>query len=132
MKFSLDSGSGSYAITACGADGVRVNGVLHTVGLVVMPDLLVEAWPPPSVAALTAEHLIELLDGQQPDVLLLGSGARQCFPERTVLRACAERGVGIEVMDTAAACRTYAVLMAEGRRVMAALIVDWTDGEAQP
>jgi uncharacterized protein len=72
---------------------------------------------------LTAEHL-SALAGFRGDVLVLGTGARQRFPSPQLLRPLVEAGIGIEIMDTPAACRTYNILVGEGRAVAAALIVE--------
>jgi uncharacterized protein len=74
-------------------------------------------------AALTAEHLAQLT-AFPCDVLLLGTGRRQRFPAPALLRPLIESGRGYEIMDTAAACRTYNILVAEGRIVLAALIIE--------
>ena len=59
----------------------------------------------------------------QPEVVVLGTGARQVFPPASVLAACLSRGIGIEVMANPAAARTFHVLAGEGRKVVAALIL---------
>ena len=72
---------------------------------------------------LASTHLNAAL-ALQPEVVLLGTGARLHFPPAEVLRPLIEAGIGYEIMDTSAACRTYDILMAEGRRVLAALVID--------
>ncbi len=86
-------------------------------------------WPPASFAELTAEHLLAAI-ALEPEVILLGTGARQCFPPSRILAPVYEAGIGIEVMDTPAACRTYNVLVQDGRRVAAALIINDTNIDA--
>ena len=81
-----------------------------------------EDWQIASVAALDAAAAIYLIN-LAPEILLLGTGARQSFPATAVLREFARAQIGVETMDTAAACRTYNILMAEGRNVVAAIIV---------
>ena len=88
-----------------------------------MPEQLDEQWGPNSFAALTETHLADLLT-LPCDVLLLGTGNRQRFPSPALLRPLIEAGRPIEVMDTPAACRTYNILVAEGRAVAAALIIE--------
>ncbi|MCC6530986.1 MAG: Mth938-like domain-containing protein [Burkholderiales bacterium] len=109
-------------ITACGQQFVAVNGVRYQRSLLVMPDAIVPDWPVAQLAALTAAH-IEALLASRPEVVLLGTGAQLTFPPAAVLRPLIDAGIGYEIMDTGAACRTYAILMGEGRRVLAALIV---------
>jgi uncharacterized protein len=123
MKLHADSHAGQNAVTAYGPGFVAVNGKRYEHSLIVAPDHLNLAWPPTSVGELCANHLIDLA-AAQCDVVLLGTGARQRFPASAVLKPMIDARIGIEVMDTAAACRTYNVLMAEGRKVVAALIVE--------
>jgi uncharacterized protein len=79
-------------------------------------------WPPSQFDQLQAEHFISLID-REPEMVILGTGATQRFPHPNVLRPLLEHGIGVEVMDTGAACRTYNVVVAEGRRVIAALLM---------
>ena len=71
---------------------------------------------------LAPEHFAELAE-QAPEIVILGTGARQQFPAPALLRPLLERGIGVEVMDTGAACRTYNIVVAEGRQVIAALLM---------
>jgi uncharacterized protein len=82
----------------------------------------VEAWPVTDAAAMTVADMQPLID-MQPDVVLLGTGPRQVFPSAQVMAAVMRHGIGIEVMDNAAAARTHAVLAGEGRNVVAAFIL---------
>ena len=91
--------------------------------LLLLPDRFDPAWGPPCYAELALAHMEALVDLGCP-VLLLGTGERQRFPAAALLRPLVEAGVGIEIMSTAAACRTYTLLAAEGRRIAAALIVE--------
>jgi uncharacterized protein len=88
-----------------------------------MPDDLILDWVPQSLAELQAQHF-EALHNFDVQMLLLGTGARLRFPDSRHLAPLYERGIGVEVMDTPAACRTYNILMAEGRQVAAALLID--------
>lgn len=123
LKFHADPRSAYHAVTACGADHVAVDGRRLHRSLLLLPDHLDETWGPDSFVALSAEHLLSLL-AVSCDVLLLGTGHRQRFPAMPLLRPFYEAGRGIEIMDTPAACRTYNILVAEGRKVAAALIVE--------
>ncbi|WP_372015448.1 Mth938-like domain-containing protein [Pseudoxanthomonas sp. 10H] len=114
-----------YAWVLRGADGhhARVNDRVLERNFALAPDRLIEDWPAPAVAtALEPSHLDPLL-ALAPELLVLGTGGRQQFPPPAVLAACLTRGVGIEVMDNAAAARTYNVLAGEGRRVVVALLL---------
>lgn len=122
MKLHLDRNAGQNAFTGYGPGYVMVNHLRYERSLVVLPDRLVEDWGVVAPGALTLGHM-EGLAALAPEVLLLGTGARQVFPEPALLAPLAAAGIGLEVMDTSAACRTYNILMAEGRRVAAAIIL---------
>ena len=123
MKLHLSNSEGRNQITSCASGFVAVNGVRHAHSLLVTPSELVADWPASDAHALTSAHLDAALE-LQPEVVLLGTGSRLHFPPTDVLSPLIEAGIGFEVMDTGAACRTYNILMAEGRRVLAALIVE--------
>ncbi len=97
---------------------------LHRVGepVVVTPEQLITGWMDGDIMDLRAEHL-EALCAVEMEVLILGTGPRQVFPHPRHLRPLVERGIGVEVMDTAAACRTYNFLISDGRRAAAALLL---------
>ena len=122
MKLHLDGDIGGNRVTGYGEGFVEVNAQTYTRSLVVAPDRIVADWPPGTVGEVNEGHL-ETLMGMAPEILLLGTGARQRFPAPSLLASAAKAGVGIEVMDTAAACRTYNILMGEGRSVIAALLI---------
>jgi len=123
VKLQADSRTPYLSITACGVDHVAVNGRMLQRSLLLLPEHLDENWGPASFTALAQTH-IEILAHTSCDVLLLGTGQRQHFPPPALLRPIYETGRGIEVMDTPAACRTYNLLIAEGRLVCAALIIE--------
>ncbi|ALJ37172.1 hypothetical protein D9623_15075 [Azospirillum brasilense] len=99
-----------------------VSGQWRTGAVVVLPDRT-EPWRPQDFAALTAEDFAPVI-GAEPRVefLLLGSGARMQLLPKALRQSLRDAGLVVEVMDTGAACRTYNVLLAEGRRVGAALL----------
>ncbi len=88
----------------------------------LLPDAVIEGWAPAGFGALTERDFDALL-ANQPELVLLGTGERQQFPHPGLLRPLSAAHVGVEAMDTRAACRTFNILAAEGRRVAAALIV---------
>ena len=122
MKFHLDAPGGVHQVRGYVPGQLRVNDRTHTASLILTATALIEPWRPTSAADITSADLEPLL-GLAPEVVLLGTGAGQRFPGPEVLRILHEQRIGIEVMDTAAACRTFNVLVAEGRAVAAALIV---------
>ena len=107
-----------------GADGqsARVNERVLTASFIIAPDQLVEGWSPRDIATLDAEAMQTVL-ALEPEVVILGTGGQQAFPNPEVMAACLQRGIGIECMANAAAARTYDVLAGEGRRVVAAFLL---------
>ncbi|CCD28777.1 Conserved hypothetical protein [Candidatus Glomeribacter gigasporarum BEG34] len=127
MKLQPDNSGAHQGITAYGSAFVEVNGIRYTHSIIVMPEGPVRAWPAPSFAALTHacfQDLIQTLSGSAMiELLLFGSGARLRFPSPQLMTPFVERNIALETMDSHAACRTYNILAAEGRRVAAALLV---------
>ena len=122
MKFAQEFGAGNYAITAYDNGFIKVNETVHTTSLIIAPEKVDTEWPAENFADLDTESLSCVLDWE-PEIVVLGTGERQQFPRAEVFRLFQERGIGLEVMDTGSACRTYNVLMAEGRQVAAALLI---------
>ena len=122
MRFSLDSDANHYSITSYGLDWVRVSQQEFRRSLIVTPERLVSDWPPQTFGDLVEAHF-EVIAGLEPEIVLLGTGSRQHFPRPPLVRSLLARGVGVEIMDTSAACRTYNIIMLEGRRVAAALLL---------
>lgn len=121
MKFTQEFGAGTYAITAYASGQIRVNETVHTTSLIIAPARLDTEWAPEVFEDLNTETLAPLLTWE-PEIVVLGTGKSQRFPAPEVFRLFREQGIGLEVMDTGSACRTYNILMAEGRHVMAALL----------
>lgn len=122
MRFTLEMPPGTHLVTGVGPHGVRVGDQWHVRSLVVSAAELVTDWPVASAARLDLEQLAPVLQ-LAPEILLLGTGSRIHFPDGALFAALAARNIGLEVMDTTAACRTYNVLVNEGRPVVAALIL---------
>lgn len=110
------------AVDAIGPAAARMRQEVLTRSLVVTPEHLIRDWPPQALGELAIGHMQVLVE-LQPEVVLLGSGSRFAWPETAVLAPLMQAGIGYEVMDTAAACRTYNILMSDGRRVAAALLM---------
>jgi len=121
MKLQADINPSLNTFTGYGADYVEVNRQRFTGALVVQPEGDVQPWRAESFEALAAEHFAELL-ALAPEVVILGTGERQRFPHPRLTAALFEARIGFEAMDTRAACRTYNILMSEGRRVLAAML----------
>jgi len=122
MKIEREQTEGRNMFTGYGAGYVEVNRTRYSSSLVVGPDTLVADWPLESIDALAADHLAAILE-MKPEIVLLGTGAAFAFPDPARLAPLRNAGVGVEVMDTNAACRTYNILLGEGRNVVAALII---------
>lgn len=110
-------------VTAYDDAGVELNAVRFDHSLIVLPETAPVAWPVTSFDSLTAENFAQL-DAISPDVVILGTGERQRFIHPRLIAALTSRRIGVECMDNQAACRTYNILMAEGRKVALALIFD--------
>lgn len=121
MKIHLESGAGRNLIRTYAPGTVIVNDQAYTHSLIVTPTQVTD-WPPASFAGLLTAHF-EMLAELQPEVVILGTGAKLQFPSPAITRALVEAKIGLEVMDTGAACRTYNILMSDGRRVAAALLM---------
>ncbi len=109
-------------IRAIREDAIQVGERWYSDTLVVTPDAIIPDWSPVNIASLTESDL-EVVWALAPELVLLGSGPAIEFPSPRLLTLGPQRGIGFEVMDTAAACRTYNILASEGRKVAAALIV---------
>lgn len=123
MKLHLSNTGSINLFTAYGDGYVAVNHEKHDKNLILLPDALVPEWTAATPATLTEADMQALL-GLGVEIVLLGTGSRLRFPPGALLRPFAPAGVGLEVMDIQAACRTYNILASEGRRVAAALLFD--------
>ena len=119
MKLHADGSTTRITAYGPGYFAIGERTVRH--GIIITAEGTIAPWPPAVPADLDEEHLRELIS-YRPEVVLLGTGARQAFPPSELLRPFAEGRLGLEVMDTAAACRTFNVLAAEGRKVVAGLL----------
>jgi len=121
VKLQADRIEGTNAIARHGPDGVIVNGREHRSSVIVPWQGEVTDWQVDSFDALT-EANFKALAQLKPELVIFGSGPRIRFPKPALIRPLIDARIGIETMDTAAACRTYNVLLAEGRTVVAALL----------
>ena len=122
MKFHRQNPTGQNLFTGYGAGYLMVNHVRYERSLVVTPERIVEDWRAEGIDGLTAGDF-EFLLALKPEIVLLGTGVTLRFPRPALSHCLAQAHIGLEVMDTAAACRTYNILVAEGRRVLAALLL---------
>ena len=122
MKIHLDNTAGAHRITGYGAGYVSVNEEALTRSFILTPEALIRDWGPQNIVDLDAASL-QAVARLSPVIVLLGTGIEQRFPPSTLLAPMLAQGIGVEVMTTAAACRTYNILVAEGRPVAAALLI---------
>lgn len=123
MKLHLQPRAGLHLVSRYAAGTVSVNEVAYTHSIILLPDAVIADWGAVGFDALQVIHF-ERLATFQPEVAILGTGHRQRFPAPVLTAALIRAGIGLEVMDTGAACRTYNILAGEGRRVAAALILE--------
>lgn len=123
MKMHADRAEGANAISRHASEGVIVAGVEHRSSVLVPWRGAVQPWGVERFEALD-EASFEPVLALEPELVIFGSGSRLRFPPPAILKALMARRIGFEVMDTPAACRTYNVLLAEGRAVVAALLFE--------
>lgn len=121
MQLDAEPGSGNY-IQSVTPEMVRINGRDFRSHVIVSAGQIIADWQPRAIAELQLEDFQAALDGQ-PETILFGTGARHRFVSNFLLTAIMSQGIGFEVMSTAAACRTYNLLLGEDRRVVAALLL---------
>ena len=123
MKLHLSTATGVHLITGYGDGYVEVNSRRYEASLIVLPDRLITDWSVTDFEVLSSSHLGALAE-YTPEIVLLGTGRRHRFPSPALLSDLIMHDIGLEVMDSQAACRTYNILVAEGRRVAAAIILE--------
>jgi uncharacterized protein len=123
LKFQPDHLDGVNAVARLEPGRIWIHQTLFEASVLVPWVGAVAPWPIAQVDQLRAEHFEQLL-GFEPELVIFGSGSRQQFVSPQLYRSLIERRIGIETMDTAAACRTFNVLASEGRKVLGALLLD--------
>lgn len=121
MDLSLQAPGEHHYIRSTSVQGITVGDITYSHSLVLTADQLLTDWPPQRFEDLQQKHL-EVLFQLQPELVLLGTGSKQQFPPAEFMMEFYQRGIGLEVMATAPACRTFNVLVAESRQVLAALL----------
>lgn len=115
-----------YFIRRVSAEGIQINDTVHATSLIVGARHLDTDWPVTSLNELSQDTIAPIVE-LEPELVIIGYGRTQKFPEREVMLEFAQRGIGLEIMTLEAACRTFNVVMSENRRAVAALI--WNDLE---
>lgn len=122
LKIQIDSNDrNTNVIRSYGPGEVKIRDNIYRASLIITPTDIISDWPPQSFGELQASYF-EALVALNPELVILGTGKNLQFPSPTTTRALINANVGFEVMDTGAACRTYNILMSEGRKVVAALL----------
>ncbi|WP_050476128.1 Mth938-like domain-containing protein [Herbaspirillum rhizosphaerae] len=123
MKLHSTETQQYQTVTSYDESGIEINAARFEHSLLVLPETPPVAWPVASFDQLTTEHF-DQIDATQPDVVIFGTGRRQRFVHPKLTAVLTSRRIGVECMDNQAACRTYNILMAEGRKVALALIIE--------
>jgi uncharacterized protein len=122
MPLAEDIVTSRHRITAYSENTITVNDSIYRQSLIVTASTMQCPWQVTSLQQLSPENLAPILESK-PTVVLLGTGARQLFPEPQIYALFGEQGIGLEVMDNGALCRTFNILVAEDRDVTAAIII---------
>jgi uncharacterized protein len=120
MDFILDNGNAAFQIKSYSKGIIKVNERDYSCPILISPGHLLAPWGPSSWENLSLKDF-QIMLAYKPKVVLLGTGEKLCFPPLELFASLYAQQIGVEIMDTKAACRTYTVLMAEGRAVVAGL-----------
>lgn len=121
-NLNLDDNQSAFQIRSYQPGRIQINEQIFTASVIVTPVALINHWAPQSVDAITAQSLAMLIE-MKPDIVLIGTGQTHCFLAANVYGNLINAGIGVEMMETAAAARTFNALTAENRHVVAALIL---------
>ena len=122
MELTLDSNNNRYTISAYEPGKIKINDIDYTKSLILSPDHLIKNWAPSSPNEITVNMLSPILE-LKPDIVIIGTGELPFFPKQESLAFFYQHKIGIEVMTTQAACRTFTILSSEGRNVVTGLII---------
>lgn len=123
MKLQSDPHSGANTITGYGDGYVEINRTPYSHAVLLSSDGAIQEWGVQSFAELSAADFSQMAS-LKPELIIIGTGKRQRFPKPEILKTLIAAKIGFEVMDSQAACRTYNILVGEGRQVLLALIVE--------
>jgi uncharacterized protein len=122
MKFVLDENHTGNFVQSYSTDKIIVNGKEYINSLVLMPNMIIQNWSSGTFEDLTRDDFIQIIK-HTPEIVIFGTGSIHRFPPHEILQPLYDNSVGVETMNTAAACRTYNILMSEGKNVAAALLM---------
>jgi uncharacterized protein len=123
MKMSLDNTTAAHSVRSYQPGCVTISGEDYRSSVIVSAGRIIADWPPTQVAHLTGRDLRPLID-DPPELIIIGTGEQQVFPDPGIFTTLMDLGIGFEVMNNGAACRTYNILLAEQRRVALALLIE--------
>ena len=126
MKFSEDKIDQGYYVTGYDEGIILINGSPRTSSFIISLETLIEDWSPTHIDDLRTHHIQPLLQ-LQPELVLIGTGDTLKFPAIEHYAVLIQQNIGVEIMDSAAACRTYNILLGEGRKVVAGIIMNTRD-----
>ena len=122
MKFSEDKIDQGYYVSGYEDGAILVNGNAKTASFIISLEKLIDDWAPTHIDELGTQHMQPLLE-LQPELVLIGTGQTLKFPAIEHYACLIQHNIGVEIMDSAAACRTYNILLGEGRKVVAGIII---------
>lgn len=122
MKFAQEDQDEGYVITGYESDSISINGKTFSQSLIITSTELNENWGVDRIESLQASHIDQILSFK-PELVIIGTGEKLIFPAIEVYSGIIQQGIGVDFMDTGAACRTYTILMSEGRGVVAGIIL---------
>ena len=123
MKIELDSSlAHPYRINSYEQGSVVIGDERFVSSVIITPSIVINNWPPQTFTDIATHHLEQILE-MKPELILLGTGRKQHFPDTNLFLSTAKLNIGLEIMDTGAACRCYNILLQEGRKVAAALLM---------
>ena len=122
MKFAQDNQDEGYVITEYDENSISINGKAFTQSLIITKLKLDENWDVDNIGLLQTRHIDQILLFK-PELIIIGTGDKLIFPATEIYSNIIRQGIGVDFMDTGAACRTYNILMGEGRGVVAGLIL---------
>jgi uncharacterized protein len=123
LKLQSDPHSGANTITGYGDGYVEINKAPYAHAVLLSSDGAISEWQAQNFDDLTPSHFEQMVE-LKPELILIGTGKRQRFPKPELLKSLISAKIGFEIMDSQAACRTYNILVGEGRKVLLALIVE--------
>lgn len=122
MKIESDNITKTGYISYYDQGSIQIGTERFLYSIIVTPSTIIRNWPPQTFTDITLDHLQQILK-IKPELILIGTGKKQCFPANALMSEITKLNIGIEFMETGAACRSYNILLQEGRNIAAALLM---------